>query len=90
VKEGPPGAPYYAGAASRECCGGCADCCCRGRIPGHIEIVEGGPHRGAPAVVAAAIAGATRAIVLAFPFPLPFSLLLPPLLGLGTRGGGAV
>jgi hypothetical protein len=39
VKEGPPGAPYYAGAASRVCYGGCIGCCCKGRIPGHIEMV---------------------------------------------------
>jgi hypothetical protein len=40
MKEGPPGAPYYAGAAGRVCYGGCIGCCCEGRIPGHIEMVS--------------------------------------------------
>jgi hypothetical protein len=48
-------------------------------------IVEGGPSRGTSAVVA----GATSAIVLAFPFPLPLPFHLPPLLELGAGGGGA-
>jgi hypothetical protein len=37
-------------------------------------IVEGGPHRGAPAVVVAVVTGAIRVIVLAFSLPLPLPL----------------
>jgi hypothetical protein len=48
-------------------------------------IIEGGPHRGAPFVVARAV----RAIVLAFLLPLTLPLPLPPLLGVGAGGRGA-
>jgi hypothetical protein len=48
-------------------------------------IVEGGPRRGAPAIVA----GAIRAVVLPFLLPLSLTLALPSLLGLGAGGGGA-
>jgi hypothetical protein len=47
-------------------------------------IVEGGPHRGAPAIVARA----ARAIVLCFPLPLPLLVPLPLLLGVGQEWEG--
>jgi hypothetical protein len=51
------------------------------------EIVEGGPHRGTPAVVATNIAGATGAVVLAFPFPLALAFVI--VAGVGDwRGRG--
>jgi hypothetical protein len=43
-------------------------------------IVEGGPRRGAPAVVAAVVA---RAIVLSFPLPLALTIVV----GVGARKG---
>jgi hypothetical protein len=39
-------------------------------------IVEGGPHRGAPAVVVAVVTGAIRVIVLAFSLPLPLAVVV--------------
>jgi hypothetical protein len=48
-------------------------------------IIEGGPHRGAPFVVARAV----RAIVLAFLLSLTLPLPLPLLLGVGAGGRGA-
>jgi hypothetical protein len=44
-------------------------------------IVEGGPHRGAPAVVAAAVVEATGVVVLAFPFLLALAFAT----GVGVR-----
>jgi hypothetical protein len=44
-------------------------------------IVEGGPRWGAPAVVA----GAARAVVLAFPFPLVLTLAFTTIVGVGGR-----
>jgi hypothetical protein len=53
-------------------------------------IVEGGPHRSAPAIVATVITGAARAVILTFPFPLPLDLTLvfATVVGVGAGGGG--
>jgi hypothetical protein len=55
-----------------------------GASPG---IVEGGSRWGDSAVVAAVVAGAARAIVLAFPFPLALTLAFVVVVGVGGRRG---
>jgi hypothetical protein len=95
MKEGPLGALWYAGAASRACCGGRVICCCEGRIPGHIEMVpvqglqkEG--QAGAPLLLfPLLLPEPPKLLFLPFPFPLPLPLPLSSLLGLGAGGGGA-
>jgi hypothetical protein len=51
-------------------------------------IIEGGPHRGAPAVVSVVVAGAAEAIVLAFPLPLALPLAFATVVGVWGRRGG--
>jgi hypothetical protein len=50
-------------------------------------IVEGGPRRGASAVVATVVAGATEVVVLAFPLPLALTLAFATIVGVGGRRG---
>jgi hypothetical protein len=50
-------------------------------------IVEGGPRRGTPAIVTTIVAGATGAIVLAFPLPLALTLVVATIVGVGDRKG---
>jgi hypothetical protein len=52
-------------------------------------IIEGGPHRGAPAVVSAVVARAAEAIVLAFPLPLALPLAFATVVGVWGRRGRA-
>jgi hypothetical protein len=40
-----------------------------------LGIVEGGPHRGAPAIVTTVVARAVGAVVLAFPLPCALTLV---------------
>jgi hypothetical protein len=49
-----------------------------------IGIVEGGPSRGASAIVTAVVAGA---VVLAFPLPLALTLAFAAVVGVGGRRG---
>jgi hypothetical protein len=49
-------------------------------------IVEGGPCRGAPTIVAAIVTRAAGATVLAFPLPLP--LAFTAVVGVGQKGEG--
>jgi hypothetical protein len=51
-----------------------------------LKIVEGGPHRGAPAIVAIVVAGA---IVLVFPLPVALTLAFAANVGVEAGGGGA-
>jgi hypothetical protein len=51
-------------------------------------MVEGGPHWGAPAIVAAIVVGAVRAVVLTFPLPLALTLTFAAIVGLGQEGEG--
>jgi hypothetical protein len=55
-----------------------------GASPG---IIEGGPRWGTPAVVAAVVVRATRAIVLAFHLPLALTLAFVVIVGVGGRRG---
>jgi hypothetical protein len=95
TKEGPLGAPWYAGAASRACCGGRVVCCYEGCIPGHIEMVpvqglqkEG--QAGVPLLLfPLLLQEPPELLFLPSPFPLPLPLPLSSLLGLGAGGGGA-
>jgi hypothetical protein len=48
-----------------------------------LGIVEGGPHQGAPAVVAEA----ARAVVLVFSLSLALTLVFPAVVGDGGRRG---
>jgi hypothetical protein len=50
-------------------------------------IVEEGPRRGAPAIIAAVVAGAVGDIVLAFPLPLALILAFAAVVGSGDRRG---
>jgi hypothetical protein len=53
-----------------------------------LGIVEGGPHRGAPTVVADVVAGVTGAVVLAFTLPLDLTRAFVAVVGVGAGGGG--
>jgi hypothetical protein len=55
-----------------------------GASPG---IVEGGPHRGAPTIVADVVAGVTGAVVLAFILPLDLTRAFVAVVGVGGRRG---
>jgi hypothetical protein len=49
-------------------------------------IVEGGPHWGAPAVIAIIVVGAA---ILVFPLPLALTLAFTAIVGARVGGGGA-
>jgi hypothetical protein len=50
-------------------------------------IIERGPRRDAPAVIAVVVAGAAGAIVLAFTLPLALTLAFAAVVGVGGRRG---
>jgi hypothetical protein len=53
-------------------------------------IVEGGPRWGAPVIVAAVVARATRAIVLVIPLAPALTLAFAAIVGVVVGGGGVV
>jgi hypothetical protein len=55
-----------------------------GASPG---IVEGGPYRGAPAIVTTIVAGTTGAVVLDFPLPPALTLAFLAVVGVGDKRG---